>query len=89
MSSNAESSRWYYKGDYIRLRDVTLSYTIPRRIIDHAKLENMRFYVRGSNLWTKAFDKNITFDPEQPVNGANDLQVLIQRTISFGLSVGF
>ncbi len=89
MSSNAESSRWYYKGDYVRLRDVTLSYALAKRITDAAKLESVRVYVRGSNLWTKAFDKNITFDPEQPINGANDLQVLIQRTVSFGLSIGF
>jgi TonB-linked SusC/RagA family outer membrane protein len=89
MNSNAESSRWYYKGDYVRLRDITLSYTVPKKITDRIKMDNVRFSVRGSNLWTKAFDKNITFDPEQPINGANDLQVLIQRTISFGLSVGF
>jgi TonB-dependent starch-binding outer membrane protein SusC len=87
--SNAESSRWYYKGDFIRLRDLTLSYTVPKRIMDAVKLDNARFYVRGTNLWTKAFDKNITFDPEQPITGVNDLQVMIQRTISVGLSLGF
>jgi hypothetical protein len=88
-TSNAESSRWYYKGDFFRLRDLTLSYTLPKRILDHVKLDNARFYVRGTNLWTKAFDKNITFDPEQPITGVNDLQVMIQRTISVGLSLGF
>lgn len=88
-TSNAESSRWYYKGDFIRLRDLTLSYTLPKRVIDAIKIDNARFYVRGTNLWTKAFDKNITFDPEQPITGVNDLQVMIQRTISVGVSVGF
>jgi TonB-linked SusC/RagA family outer membrane protein len=89
MNSNAESSRWYYKGDYIRLRDLTLSYDLPKRITDLAKLNSAHFYVRGTNLWTKAFDKDITFDPEQPINGTNDFQVLIQRTVSVGVSVGF
>jgi TonB-dependent starch-binding outer membrane protein SusC len=87
--SNAESSRWYYKGDFIRLRDLTLSYTLPKAAVNNLKLDNVRFYVRGTNLWTKAFDKDITFDPEQPINGVNDLQILIQRTISVGLSLGF
>ena len=87
--SNAESSRWYYKGDFIRLRDLTLSYTIPKSATNLLKLDNVRFYVRGTNLWTKAFDKDITFDPEQPITGVNDLQILIQRTISVGLSLGF
>ena len=88
-NSNAESSRWYYKGDFIRLRDLTVSYLLPRSISDKAHMENVRFYVRGTNLWTKAFDENITFDPEQPITGVNDLQVLIQRTISVGLTLGF
>ena len=88
-NSNAESSRWYYKGDYVRLRDLTLSYVLPKSATDLVKMDNIRFYVRGTNLWTKAFDENITFDPEQPVTGVNDLQVLIQRTISIGLSFGF
>ncbi len=87
--SNAESSRWYYKGDFVRLRDLTLSYTVPKSATSVLKLDNVRFYVRGTNLWTKAFDKDITFDPEQPINGVNDLQILIQRTISLGLSLGF
>ena len=87
--SNAESSRWYYKGDFIRLRDLTLSYSLPKSIMNAVKLDNAKFYVRGTNLWTKAFDENITFDPEQPLTGVNDLQILIQRTISVGLTLGF
>jgi len=87
--SNAESSRWYYKGDFIRLRDLTLSYTLPRSVASTMKMDNVRFYVRGTNLWTKAFDKDITFDPEQPINGTNDLQILIQRTVSVGVTLGF
>ena len=87
--SNAESSRWYYKGDFIRLRDLTLSYSLPKSIMNAVKLDNAKFYVRGTNLWTKAFDENITFDPEQPLTGVNDLQILLQRTISVGLTLGF
>jgi len=89
MNSNSESSRWYYKGDFIRLRDLTLSYDLPRKVVDRIKMSSAHFYVRGSNLWTHAFDDNITFDPEQPINGTNDFQILIQRTISLGVSLGF
>jgi TonB-linked SusC/RagA family outer membrane protein len=89
LNSNAESSRWYYKGDFVRLRDLTLSYDLPKKITNLAKLSSAHFYVRGSNLWTKAFDKDITFDPEQPLNGTNDFQILIQRTVSVGVSLGF
>ena len=52
-------------------------------------MDNIQVYVRGTNLWTKAFDKDITFDPEQPINGFNDLQILLQKTVSFGLNLNF
>src|SRR5689334_3263169 len=87
-NSNAESSRWYYKGDFIRLRELTLSYQVPKKLTQKAKMDNVQFYVRGTNLWTKAFDKNIPFDPEQGFSGTHNLQVLIQRTIAFGVTLG-
>ncbi len=88
-NSNAVSSRDFYKGDYIRLRDLTLSYQVPKALLTKLKMDNATFYVRGTNLWTKAFDKELTFDPEQPANnGTNNLGVLIQRTISIGVTLG-
>ena len=88
-NSNAESSRWYYKGDYVRLRELTLSYQMPKTIVDKIKMSNLMFYVRGSNLWTKAFDDEIPFDPEQGFSGTNNLQVLIQKTVTLGVTLGF
>lgn len=88
-SSNEESSRWYYKGDFIRLRDLTLAYDVPASLMKRIKMNGIMVYVKGTNLWTKAFDKNITFDPEQGFNGTNDLQVYIQRTISAGVKISF
>jgi hypothetical protein len=57
--------------------------------LEKIKLDNVSFYVKGTNLWTKTYDKNLTFDPEQGFNGTNDLQVFIQRTISVGTKIGF
>jgi TonB-linked SusC/RagA family outer membrane protein len=87
--SNAPSSRYFYKGDFIRLRNLTFGYQFPKKLLNHLKIDNIQLYVRGTNLWTKAFDKNLTFDPEQPINGTNDLQVLMQKTVSFGLNLTF
>jgi TonB-dependent starch-binding outer membrane protein SusC len=87
--SNAPSTRYFYKGDYIRLRNLTFSYQLPKKLLNPIKMDNIMIYVRGTNLWTKAADKNLTFDPEQPINGTNDLQVLMQKTISFGLNLNF
>ena len=85
--SNTTSSRYFYKGDYIRLRNVVLSYQLPKSLLSHIGVDNVQIYLRGTNLWTKTFDPNITFDPEQPINGFNDLQILLQKTFSFGLNI--
>jgi len=87
--SNTTSSRYFSKGDYIRLRNVSLSYQFPKSLMSHVHIDNLTIYVRATNLWTKTFDKNITFDPEQPINGYNDLQILMQKTVSFGLNLNF
>ena len=87
--SNTTSSRYFFKGDYIRLRNVSLSYAFPKSMMSKVHIDNLTIYVRGTNLWTKTFDKGITFDPEQPISGTNDLQVLMQKTVSFGLNLNF
>jgi TonB-linked SusC/RagA family outer membrane protein len=86
-SSNAVSTRYFYKGDYIRLRNISLGFNLPSSVINRLKLSAVNIYVRGTNLWTKAFDKNITMDPEQGINGQNDLQFFIPKSMTVGLSV--
>ncbi|WP_226163520.1 SusC/RagA family TonB-linked outer membrane protein [Hymenobacter terricola] len=60
------NSRGYgYASDasYTRLKDVTLSYTIPTALLDRAKLGSLSVYVSGRNLYT--WKKWIGYDPEQ------------------------
>jgi len=46
------SDRWLQKGDYVRLRNVTLSYTFPSQFLDKSPLNSLRIYVQGQNLLT-------------------------------------
>jgi TonB-linked SusC/RagA family outer membrane protein len=85
--SNAASTRYFYKGDYIRLRNLSLGVNLPSSVVNKMKLSALNVYVRGTNLWTKTFDKNITMDPEQGINGTNDLQFFIPKSITIGLSI--
>ena len=86
-TSNAASSRYFYKGDFIRLRNLTLRFDMPSSIAEKLMLSQFSFYVRGTNLWTKTFDKNITMDPEQSINGTNDLQFFIPKTFTVGINI--
>jgi TonB-linked SusC/RagA family outer membrane protein len=89
------SSRFIYEGSFVRLRNVTLSYTIPRNIISKIKMSNARIFVTGQNLLT--FTKYKGWDPE--VNADDVVSNIAQgydfysapqaRTITFGVNIGF
>jgi TonB-linked SusC/RagA family outer membrane protein len=86
-SSNEVSTRYLYKGDFIRLRNLSLRVSLPYKITRLAHATQIDIYVRGTNLWTKTFDKNLTMDPEQPVSGLSDLQFFIPKSYTAGISI--
>jgi TonB-dependent starch-binding outer membrane protein SusC len=51
-SGAQNGNRMWFKADYIRLKNVLLSYDIPSSLVSKAKLISARFYVQGTNLWT-------------------------------------
>lgn len=89
------SSRFILDGSYVRLRNVTLSYTIPKTALSKLKINNARVFVTGQNLLT--FTNYAGWDPE--VN-ADDIVTNIAlgydfytapqaRTITGGITIGF
>ena len=91
QSSNAsyESSRFLYDGSYIRLRDITLSYNLPKSILAKAKINTARVYVRGQNLYTYTVDKRFNTDPEVSVDGTMSQRPPVFSTLLFGLDINF
>ncbi|MFT3822961.1 MAG: SusC/RagA family TonB-linked outer membrane protein [Chitinophagaceae bacterium] len=90
QANTAAGERLLYKGDYIRLRNVVLGYKLTSsKILKMAHLTSLHFYARGTNLWTKTYDDNLTFDPEQGVASQNAQGLLISKSLTFGLNVGF
>ena len=88
QSSNYSSTRYLYRGDYVRLRNVQLAYSLPKSLLSKAHISNLSIYVRGTNLATIVKDKNLPFDPEQGINSTGDLQVFMPRTVTAGLKIG-
>lgn len=69
---NYTTDRFLQKGDFIRLRDVTLSYVIPKNLTQKFKCENFRIYVTGYNLLT--YRPHYKGDPEVGIgSGENDV----------------
>lgn len=88
-SSNHNSSRFLYHGDYIRLRDVTLGYDLPSKWVKAATLSKVQFYVRANNLYTWVRDKRLNFDPEVGIEGDTDQNAPIYKTVLVGLDIKF
>ena len=59
---NLQSSRWLEDGSYVRLKNISLGYTLPSGLCTRLGIQALRFYVSGTNLvtWTKYSG----FDPE-------------------------
>lgn len=88
-NSYQPSTRLLNKGDFIRLRDLTLSYRLPQQLMDKAKLNNVRVFARGTNVWTWTKDDNLPYDPEAGgVNGQTNFDIEVPKTVTFGISLG-
>ncbi len=94
------SSRYISDGSYVRLRTITLGYTIPTNVVERMKLSSVRLYFLAQNLLT--FTNYMGWDPEvnadylgsttQNMNvfQGNDFYTAPQaRTFSLGINVGF
>jgi TonB-dependent starch-binding outer membrane protein SusC len=56
------SDRYIKGGDYFRLKNVSLGYTLPNKVTNYARITNARLYLTGRNLLT--FTKYPFYDPE-------------------------
>ena len=56
------SSRYIEDGSYLRIKNITLGYTFPKKLLSKAKIENLRIYCNIQNLYT--FTKYSGYDPE-------------------------
>ncbi|WP_347217454.1 SusC/RagA family TonB-linked outer membrane protein [Chryseobacterium sp.] len=83
------SSRHLYDGDFIRLKDVTLGYSLPKEFVRTIGLDNLTFTVRGTNLWTYVFDKGLKLDPEVSALGYTTLTAPPVKSVIFGVNVQF
>jgi len=56
------STRYVEDGSYLRIKNITLGYTLPKSLLQKAKIENVRVYCNIQNLYT--FTKYTGYDPE-------------------------
>ncbi|KAA6436845.1 TonB-dependent receptor [Dyadobacter flavalbus] len=88
------SDRFVSNGNYVRFRNLTLGYTLPKTVLEKARISNLRIYVAADNLFT--FTKYKGMDPEigefnnNPLNFGVDMGAYPQPRVGrIGLSVNF
>jgi TonB-linked SusC/RagA family outer membrane protein len=64
------SDRYIEDGSYLRVKNVSLSYYIPRNIISKIRVDNIKVYVNLQNVWT--FTKYTGLDPEVGASQTSD-----------------
>lgn len=81
------SDRHMHTNNYLRLKSVSLSYTMPKSWTRKVDVEGLRFFASGNNLLT--FQSYDNVDPEQPISGVVEFAFPALKSISFGLELTF
>ena len=66
-----DQRRFVYDASYVKLREVTLGYNIPHRLIKKIKIKNAKISVVGRNLWTIYRNTPQGIDPESGTTSGN------------------
>lgn len=81
------TTRWLYDATYARLKNLNLSYTFPKSLMERAHLNNLVVYVQGENLITLYKHKGM--DPEQSIDGVTYYRYPAIKSLSAGINLGF
>jgi TonB-linked SusC/RagA family outer membrane protein len=96
LTVNPDRAAWNYANNdfqlqnnkYIRLKSLVVGYTLPKKVTNKLKLDKLRVYFSGNDLWEWANIKD-GFDPEMGEASVDNNGYPYARTWSFGLNIGF
>lgn len=93
-SNIISSTRYLYSSSFIRIRNVTFGYSLPKSLCTNMGIQGLRLSVNANNLMT--FDNYPGYSVEANYNGNSSINngvdfgsYPIARTITFGLNVNF
>ena len=86
-SNSFSSNRFLEKGDYFRIKDVTLSYNVPSSLLKKVGFSAARVYASGLNVFT-FHDVNF-WDPERGVDGMGYGIYPVTKSFVLGLDLSF
>ena len=81
------STKYLFDNTFLRLRNVTLGYTFPKRWMNRVGIDVLRLYVQGDNLMTFGAAVKRGTDPEQSVAGTTSNRFPTTKNVSFGVQI--
>jgi TonB-linked SusC/RagA family outer membrane protein len=82
----ASTTRFVEDGDFMRFRNLMVSYDLPASILAKAKIASLRVFVQGQNI--HAWHSFKGYDPEVATGSLGGAQYPLLKTWTFGVSLG-
>lgn len=98
---SVQQTRYLQNAAYLRLKNIQLGYTLPKKLVSRVKMSNASIYVSGENLWTTSPMFKITshnIDPESirgsdrvltSGNSGDGQNYPILKSVTVGLNLTF
>lgn len=98
------NDRYLVDASYCRLKNITLEYSLPEKVVRKMKMEGFKIYLSGENLftmspmkkWTKVFDPEVISSGDSDLNGVYNAQSKADgnsypmlRSVTLGVNITF
>ena len=81
-------TKYLQNAAYLRLKNLTIGYTLPGQVLSKAGINNLRVYFSAENLLTISH-LDVKLDPEVSTQSSSGKVYPMQRTFSLGVNIGF
>jgi hypothetical protein len=82
-----------YSANFVKLKNVSLTYSVPQNVLGRARIRSLDVYVSGQNLFTASsypgFDPELTNATNALLQGVEMAVVPNPRTYTIGCRLGF
>lgn len=86
-NQNPISTRYLFDGSFLNVKNVTLSYALPRDVISRLKIAGAQIYANVDNAWL--FNTRKGMDSQRAFNGTSDFTYPPFRTVTMGVNLNF
>jgi TonB-linked SusC/RagA family outer membrane protein len=90
--NSRNSTRWIEDGSFLRLKSVTLSYSIPDKLLGKTFIRGLTLFCTGTNLFTKTeftgFDPEFSSTTDVMMSGLYFIGIPLNKTVMAGIRLG-